>query len=450
MRTSTSIMAKSSFLLQPQNDNQSYITRYVNILMLFFPITAFLVVPIIPGTTIVTVLAGLMFFAIPLASLKHNKYLFYRDLFYFMCIITALSFFSQFINLVTSLKLIKPLILINRNDYTKTFYRKSHITQTLPLLVGFVIYAYVKYFSTEKIITYVYWGLRLLCFYGFYEFCFYMLTGQNGDFMVNRTFGEGEKSASLFQTVSLGGISMMRFKSYTGEPSMFVFTVFPFWALTFGLKRTFDKYMLLGCLILTFSTTAYMCMILFGCFWIIYQRQFQLFYYLCIGVIVFCFVLQLSMFQHMLDSIYDFVFAGKLDNSASARDRGNGFVTHVSYWASLNGLSQAFGIGFGYVRSTDFFSTMIVNNGIIGLVIFTVFVLRNLWLTFADTLLSVCYKAGLFLVYLIMMATVPEFAYPSLWIYIAIGFVIKDMKTPSPIRQHVPLNNHPAKQLSNV
>ncbi|MFA6086165.1 hypothetical protein [Mucilaginibacter sp.] len=137
-------------------------------------------------------------------------------------------------------------------------------------------------------------------------------------------------------------------------------------------------------------------------------------------------ILQLDRFQHLLDSIYNFVFAGKISgNAASGRDRSNGFVNHVSYWASLNSLSQAFGIGFGYVRSTDFFSTIIVNNGLIGFLIFTWFVLRNLWLKISVPLLSVCYKLGLALVYIIMMASVPEFAYPSLWIYIALGFVIK-------------------------
>jgi len=444
------MLANNFSLQQADNAAGNFITRYVNFLMLFFPITAYLLIPVIPGTTIITVLAGLMFFFIPLSTLKENKYLLYRDLFYFLCVITILSFCSQFINLVTNLKLIKPLILINHNDFTKTFYRRSHLTQTLPLLVGFVIYAYVKYFSTDKIIDYIYWGLRLLCLYGFYEFCFYMLTGQNGDFMVNRTFGDGEKSASLFQTVNLGGISMMRFKSYTGEPSMFVFTVFPFWVLTFGLNRTFDKFLLLGCLILTFSTTAYACMLLFGGFWIIYRRQFQLFYYISIGVIVVCFVLQLDIFSHLLDSIYNFVFAGKLEGSASARDRSNGFTTHVGYWASLNGFSQAFGIGFGYVRSTDFFSTIIVNNGLIGIAVFTAFVLRNLWLHIPGKLLSICYKSGLFLVYLIMMATVPEFAYPSLWIYIALGYVLQKVQEPvvyeEPVYSYAPSR----KMLSNA
>ncbi|GGH18152.1 hypothetical protein GCM10007352_28670 [Mucilaginibacter phyllosphaerae] len=405
-----------------------FIKKYVNVLMLFFPVTAFLLIPAIPSTTITTVFAGLMLLLIPLSSFKEEKTWFAIELLYFFSVLFVLSFCSQFINLVSHLKLTNNLILINRNDFTKTFYRTSHLTQTLSLVVGFIIYTYVKYFSKETIINYIYWGLRLLCIYGLYEFCFYILTGQSGDFVVNRTFGDGEKSGSLFQTVSLGGLSLMRFKGYTGEPSMFVFTVFPFWVLSFGLKRTFDQYFLLGCLILSFSTTAYLSIMMFLTFWLIYKRQFQIFYYLSIFIVIVCFILQLDRFQHLLDSIYNFVFAGKIQgHAASSRDRSNAFNNHISFWASLNGFNQAFGIGFGYVRSTDFFSTIIVNNGLIGFLVFTWFVLKNIWLKIPNRLLSICYKIGLFMVYLIMMATVPEFAYPSLWIYIGLGFVLQQM-----------------------
>lgn len=425
-----------NYLTSSRAHSAPFVTRYTNILMLFFPVTTFLVLPVFPGTTIITTLAALLFFALPLSILKEEKYAFYKDLGYMLALIFTLSFLSQFINLLTHLKLTKNLILINRNDLTRTFYRKSHFTQTLPLIVGFIIYGYVKHFANHTIIKYIYWGLRLLCIYGLYEFLYYLLTGQNGDFVLNRTFGEEEKSASLFQTVNLGGLGLMRFKSYTGEPSMFVFTVFPFWVLTFALKRTVDKFLLLGCLILTFSTTAYVCITMFFGFWIIYKRQFQLFYYLCIAIVVFLFVLQLSAFQHLLDSIYDFVFADKIGGSVSSRQRSSSFYIHLSYWASLNGLSQIFGIGFGYVRSTDFFSTLIVNNGVLGIIIFTWFVLKGLWLKIQDPTLSACYKLGLFLTYLILMATVPEFAYPSLWIYIALGNVLQN--APKYIEEEVP------------
>ncbi|WP_146382054.1 hypothetical protein [Mucilaginibacter pallidiroseus] len=407
----------------------SFVNKYTNVLMLFFPITTFVLAPSVPGSTIINVLSALLFGLIPFCSLGGAKGRFYTELAYFFGVILLLSFCSQFINLVLNLKLVNTILLNNKKNLTKTFYRPSHITQSITLIVGFIIYAYVKYFSTEKIINYIYWGLRLLCIYGLYEFLLYMLTGQNGDFVVNRTFGEGEKSASLFQTLSLGGIGMMRIKSYTGEPSMFVFTVFPFWVLTFGLNRKFDQLLMLGCLILTFSTTAYMCMILFYSCWIIYKRNFTIFYYISILIIVFCLVLQLNAFKHLLDSMYNFIFVGKLGGeSSSSQQRSGAFTEHLFYWSTLNPLNQAFGIGFGYVRSTDFFSTLIVNNGLVGLIVFTWFTLKNIGLKIASPIISLCYKLGLVFVYLIMMASVPEFGYPSLWIYIALGFVIKHMK----------------------
>ncbi|MBL4678616.1 MAG: hypothetical protein JKY70_20835, partial [Mucilaginibacter sp.] len=344
----------SAYTFENTDPNRGkFVKRYINILMLFFPVTAFLLIPEIPSTTITTIFGGLLIFFIPLSSFKEEKYGFIREVLIFFSVIAILSFVSQFINLLTDLKLPSNLILINKKDYTKTFYRPSHITQTLSLVVGFVIYTYVKYFSSETIINYIYIALRLLCIYGLYEFCYYVLTGQNGDFVVNRTFGDDDKSGSLFQTVSLGGLSLMRMKGYTGEPSMFVFTVFPFWVLSFGLKRKFDQVFLLGCLILSFSTTAYTGIILFFTFWFIYKRQFKILFYISIFIIVVCFVLQLDKFQSLLDSIYKFVFAGKIGGqAASSQQRSSSVTTHLAFWAKLNGFSQAFGIGFGYVRST--------------------------------------------------------------------------------------------------
>jgi hypothetical protein len=86
----------------------------------------------------------------------------------------------------------------------------------------------------------------------------------------------------------------------------------------------------------------------------------------------------------------------------------------------------------------------------VGIIVFTIFVLKNLWLKISDELVSICYKAGLFLVYLIMMATVPEFAYPSLWIYIALGYVLQNMKKPATEHQSVYNYTVPQKMLSNA
>ncbi|NCD72407.1 hypothetical protein [Mucilaginibacter agri] len=395
--------------------------KYVNFLMLFFPITSFLVIPTIPGTTIITFFAAILVMMIIMAPGDDAKEQFILELTYFMLIIIALSIISQMINLIETLKLPRTIILVNIKGFTKTFYRLSHLTQTLQLIVAFTIYLLVKHFSNDNIIKYIFWGLRLLCFYGLFEFVFYLLFHVNGDFISNRTFGDS-KPGSLFQTIAIGGFGLVRMTSYTGEPSMFVFTVFPFWVLAVGLKRRFDSALLLCCLILSFSTTAYMCILIFTTGLMIYKKQFKLLFYSLIVIAAFCFALQLDLFKHLADSVYKSVFAGKVNGStASSRDRAGHFYEHFDYWLSFNSFNQLFGIGFGYVRSTDFISTLLVNNGVIGVALITGFFYKKLLFKHKNEI-SKYYKVGVILLYFILMGTVPEFSYPSLWIFLALQY----------------------------
>src|ERR1700709_2497781 len=139
-------MINSKALSLPLVSTGSFTKKYVNILMLFFPITSFVLVPAVPGTTIITVLSALLMITIPLSTyLKEEKGAFFLELTYFFCVIIVLSFISQFMNLVTHLKLSADLILINKNDFTKTFYRPSHITQTASLIMAFIIYGLSKH-----------------------------------------------------------------------------------------------------------------------------------------------------------------------------------------------------------------------------------------------------------------------------------------------------------------
>ncbi len=409
-----------------------FVRNYVNLLMIFFPCTAFLVLPKIPSTTIITLLAGLLGMIVALMPASLSKTKFINEMVCFLFVMLGLSACSQLTNLFFSLKLTPDLLLINPKGLTKTFYRVSHLTQMLAIIVGYTIYAYVKYFSDKSIIKYVYWGLRLLCFYGLYEFLFYLVFHRNGDFIANRTFGDSDKPGSLFQTINIGPLGIVRMTSYTGEPSMFVFTVFPFWLLAIALKRKFDSLLLFGCLLLTFSTTAYFCMIVFTGAWMIYKKQFQLIFYSLIMLAGLCFVLQLDVFSHLLDSVYKLVFADKVGGTtASSRDRSAHLIYHLSYWSSLNFLNELFGIGFGYVRSTDYFSTVLVDNGVVGFLISTAFFFYRLFIKIKPETLSFCYKCGVISLYFIFMTTVPEFAYPSLWIFLALVYVLAaDSKSP--------------------
>lgn len=400
-----------------------FFKHYINAMVLFFPITTFLLIPAVQGTTIETVLTAILFMILIAIPAGANKGYFFKELLLFFVVFLTFSIVSQYLNLAYNLKLVKGIVLVNRGEYMNVFFRASHFTQGLYLFIPFLIYLFIKYYSDLTVVDYVFWGVRLLCFYGIYEVVFFLLTGgQTGDFIMNRKFGELD--ASMSQSASIAGLSILRMKGYTGEPSMFSFTVFPFWVLTYALKRRFDNLLFLFCLVLTLSTTAYFAMALFHAAWFFYKKRYtQLVYVFGLIVIVLA-VFQLDSFRDKADSIYNFVFGEKLSgNTDSSSSRTGNLVSHVNYWSKLHPLHQLFGVGFGYIRSTDFFSTLLVNNGVFGVIVFTWFVLKKLRISLPKGDLAFCYYIGLVVTYIIMMATVPEFAYPSLWIYLALGYV---------------------------
>ncbi|QNL52046.1 hypothetical protein H8S90_10980 [Olivibacter sp. SDN3] len=394
----------------------------VNFMVLFFPLLSFLLVPAVQGTTVTTVIAALLFGVLVAFPAGNNKAMYIRDTTIFFMIFMSFSIISQFLNLIYDLKLSDELVLVNRGSFLQYFFRPSHITQSLYIIISFIIFLFVKYYADRSVVKYIYWALRLLCFYAIYEFVYFKITGGPGDFMTNRKFGD--RDASLFQTTSAAGIRLMRMKGYTGEPSMFAFTILPFWALTYGLKRRFDNILLLVCLILTFSTTAYFSIILFNVAWFIYKKRYRQIFYVLLGALIILAVMQLDAFRDTFNSIYNSVFDSKISgDSVSSRDRGGNITTHFEYWMGLGWLHQLFGIGFGYVRSTDFLTTILVNNGLVGFIVFSCFVGKHFFVKIPDKDLAFCYAAGLAILYFIMLATVPEFAYPSLWIYLGVVYV---------------------------
>jgi len=394
-------------------------------MMLFFPITSFVLLPAVQGTTIITILVTGMFALIIALPAGANKWLFIKELFVFLIVFAFFSVISQFLNLLNHVPLNAGLLLVNSGQYLDDFYRGSHLTQALYLIIAYIVYLAVKYFAGDSVIKYIYWGLRVFCLYGLYEVFFYFATGMKGDFITNRQFGEN--SASLIQTAPIPGLRLIRMKSLTGEPSMFAFSVFPFWALSYGLKRKFDQSLLFFCLMLTFSTTAYGAMVLFHFAWFLYKKRYKQIIYVLLAVLLVLAALQIDAIQEKASSIYDSVFGNKLD-SGSGRSRSGKIENHFGFWLQLSTWSRAFGIGFGYIRSTDFITTLLVNNGWIGVLTFSGFFFYNRSLKATSRDLAFAYYAGLIILFLIMMASVPEFAYPSLWIYLALSFVMDKFK----------------------
>ncbi|WP_134092148.1 hypothetical protein [Olivibacter sp. XZL3] len=421
-------MLVADYQLEKTSDITIFFNRYVNFMMLFFPITSFLVVPSVQGTTMTTVLAALLMGLLVILPENRYKYSFFKELFAFVLVFLFFSLVSQSLNLALDLKLSDKLLLVDRGNLLHTFFRSTHITQAMYLVMSFFIYLFVKYYSDKKVITYVYYGLRILCAYGLYEILYFQVTGTTGDFLTNRTFSNEEGSGSLSQMMNVAGFHVLRMKSLTGEPSMFAFTVFPFWALTHALKNRFDNILLLGCLFLTFSTTAYGAMILFQIAWFIYKKKYQKLFYLLGFALVFLFALQIDPVREKMEGVYETVFASKLGGNSGSKQSRSGWITrHYDYWVDVDAPHQLFGIGFGYIRSTDFLTTLLVNCGLLGLITFSAFFFANLLkLRKIDRDIWMCYCFGLIGLFLILMLTVPEFGYPSMWIYLALGHVLVD------------------------
>jgi hypothetical protein len=91
-------------------------------------------------------------------------------------------------------------------------------------------------------------------------------------------------------------------------------------------------------------------------------------------------------------------------------------------WVDASPLNQIFGIGFGYIRSTDLFSTLLVNTGVVGTVFISTLMLypafRLDWDPRGMALRQCCAAT-----WTMMMVSVPEFAYLAPWTLVAMAYV---------------------------
>lgn len=305
--------------------------------------------------------------------------------------------------------------------------RQTHVTQGLYLfsamLFCFIVYTYFQ----ESFVKFAYFGILLLSLYGFYEFIFYAIFHTNGDILSNRNFGDLDTAAagagegsfatgSTLQGSNLLGSGFMRLKSLVGEPSMYALSVTPFavyayaqrWRLLFGILAV--------SLILSTSSTAVIGLIVGLAYAEVRQRQEFVLYIgaaLIIGVMLYATSDPVHLALNTL--LFD-----KLD-TASGNERLDLFANSVALVFDGNVIRALFGVGFGTIRSTDMFSNLLANVGIIGLLAYSALLLAPCFLlrTAPDRRAIV---ATLISLYVMEMATVSEFAYLPPWFMIALAY----------------------------
>lgn len=404
------------------------IDRYYILWVFFVPVTSVLVFPHVQGTT-----AGYLmcFFSVVMVlayggrgRIRYTNFL----LIALVVWITMLAITQLSDATVSSEPDLRNVMLVDETD-TRTFVmRASLLTQSIYLAAVFLYVDYVYIYYEPRWDRWLIAAGTLFAMYGLYEAAFYAATGTSGDFLSNRSFGKelnagvhGNQTVngSSFQVIYLAGFASERLKSLTGEPSMYALSMFPFWIYTNAMaKSRLPAWILALSLILSTSTTAVAGYI---CYFLIHMAKFRIKPIRAIlGVFALCVICYFS--RDYLADFYEQMIVNKLTGSnQSGSERSAFFSAALDMWSHESLVNQIFGIGFGYIRSTDLFSTLLVNTGVIGVSLVTIIMLYPAfkldWEPKGLALRQCCVAT-----WVMMMVSVPEFSYLAPWTFVAIAY----------------------------
>jgi hypothetical protein len=408
----------------------SHADLYYFIWVFAVPVTSVLLVPTIQGTTVGYIMC---FLSLPLAlawgGASRRRYI---NFLVAAAVIWTIFFLAS--QLADSIATYEPdftkVLLIDDSDVLTFILRKSLFTQTIYLGAVVLYAAYVYIFYKPSWQQWLLASAAIFAAYGIYEVIYFIVTGQPGDFISNRSFGSefrnGDPGAgdeplngSSFQWVDIHGFHMQRLKSLTGEPSMYALSMFPFWAyFNATSKRRLPVWIIGASLIMSTSSTAFIGYVVYS---LIRIRKIG-FHPIkaMVGALVVCVVAYLAW--DYIGDLFQQMIIDKMDGrNVSGAERSGFFHASMEMWAGGSLGNQLFGIGFGYIRSTDLFSTLLVNTGVVGLILVSTLILypafRLDWSTEGMALRQCCVTT-----WVMMMISVPEFSYLAPWTFIAIAY----------------------------
>lgn len=341
----------------------------------------------------------------------------------FICGFVAWQLLCQLFNALymPTFETLPPWIMISYESASASLFRKSLFTQSAYLITCIIFFLYIYryliiYDEPKQVIKIVRGGLIFFVAFGFYEVIGYAVTGFNVDFISNRLVGEGWQYG-LHQILTLGGITFQRMKSLSGEPSMLAFSVVPFGILFYYLK---DKFyiILLVVAVLTSSTTAVVGILLFIFIeTLVFKKMFRL-----ISIILLI-VIGLALIDvQILNAFYEMTIDKLTLQNASGLTRYINFVSSLTLFLNADIFHMALGHGFGYIRSTDGFSTLLVNTGFLGLITYCAFFLYPL----LKLKYNSEYRKGLLVAMVIsivlIMVSVPDIYYFHIWFLAALAW----------------------------
>jgi hypothetical protein len=290
-------------------------------------------------------------------------------------------------------------------------------TQSIYLMACVFIALYFRYFFKESWMRYVLYGGYFLAGYGIYEWTYYLIFHQTGDFLVNRAFGEEQHTGSWSQGINFGGLSVIRIKSTLGEPTFFAGVVLPFLFLSMDYRKVVLTCMLLFTAFFSTSTACYIGMSL--CFFIksIWTGRIKL-SYLVLLLLVGIFLLGMA---NIFPDTFNQIFVDKLSgDNDSGKMRMDGAAAVRDLLESFTIPNWLFGVGFGYTYLSVFMG-LLVNTGILGLLTF-LFVLFRPILLLPIAPGSEGLKMGVLAIAILFSLSLSELFLPTTWMFLGLAY----------------------------
>jgi hypothetical protein len=395
----------------PVEARSAPIDAYFAVWAFVMPLTTFLIVPKIQGTTPANVMALLSLGIFGCSKRYLQNGLMIAAAFFTFYIVSQVGLLANGVMSLKQLELIEPLP-------RSPVFRLTAATQGLYFLACLATFLFVRVYFRRSWMPYIFAGAGLLVIYGLYEWTFFFVFKKTGDFLGNRVFvSAGETHpGSWSQTMVVGSATLLRVKSITGEPSFFATVAVPYLALAVTSRR----YILAGgltlALLLSFSTSAYLG-IIFTLGYIVYARgslDRKIVAATCAALAV------LAGLQAIFPKTFSWMFAEKLlGHSTSGERRWFEVIYPLRYFSELPLINQLFGIGFGttYERTLR----VLIDLGLLGLALYVLFFAWPLLrLPSKPSLIGI--KAAVAALMFYYMTGVGEIFYPSAWMFLGLAY----------------------------
>jgi hypothetical protein len=384
------------------------------------PVTSFLLIPSAQGTVPAYVLGFASVFLVILSreggrpSTQQTRY--FKVAVMAGGIWLLLLCGSQAGHLVSDRHDFGDMFLNNPSD-TRVVFRSVLFTQTLYLVACLCIALFFRFFFRAEWIRYVLWGGWLLAIYGIYEWLFFLIMGQPGDFLANRTYGEDLHTASWSQAIQLGPLNLLRIKSTFGEPSFLSAAVIPYLFLALEYRRKWLSAALLFCVVFSTSTSAFIGLPFALIIYSVFQRKLSS----SIAVIILLFAAALATLYFVFPDTYDSMFTAKM-----SADNASGDI-HQEATQAMNEtvktftlMNRLFGIGFGYYYGSVF-SAVLINTGWIGIIVYCYAFLRPVVLLGPDSG-GLALKVGIATLFFLYFINVSELFLPTTWMFLGLAY----------------------------